>query len=205
MRFSARRLFLLGAVLTALAMLMAPALAGADDDDDDDGGAVADRAFCAPPGPPENPPRGECFITGTLDFDFDASSGPLGQNPTGSFVFESLPFHFEGDVTCLQVTGMRASVGGVITAAHDSFFVGRGFAFTVLDNAPLGPDRISFQFAIEGVLPVGPPPGPLTPNCGSSREPIHDVMGDIVVQDNVGGGDDDEDDDDDEGDDEDDG
>ena len=82
MRFFARRLFLVGAVLAALALLMTPALAGADDDDDDGGGGGADRAFCAPAGPPRAagsvPLRRACQTS---------TSTPavvlMGQNPTG--------------------------------------------------------------------------------------------------------------------------
>jgi hypothetical protein len=180
MRFFAPRLFLVGAVLAALAMLT-PALARADDDDGGAGGG-GDRAFCAPAGPLA---FGQCFIPAALDFDFEASSGPLGENPTGTFVFESLPAHWEGQVTCLQVTGNRASVGGIITAGD---FVGLGFVFTLADNTPGSPDLISWTF-------TDPPPAANTPNCGISFEPTEVVVvsgaGDIVVQDNIIGDDDD--------------
>ena len=190
MAFLARRLFLVGAVLAALAMLMAP-LAGADDDDDDDGGG-GDRAFCAPEGAPE---PGQCSIlAGTVEFDFDASSGPLGANPTGTFRAELGAEFVEVRITCLQVTVNRASFGGVVTGASTNpSLVGQGAAFTVLDNTLVGPDLLS-----DGtILPT--PPTATTPDCGDVAERIHVVEGDIVVQDNTGGGgDDDEDDDDDE-------
>jgi hypothetical protein len=181
MRFLARRLFLVVAVLAALAMLMAPAFALADDDDDDDGGGQ-DRAFCAPPGPLE---PGQCSINaGTERFDFDASSGPLGENPTGTFRDElaSGGAFFEVQVTCLQVTGKRASLGGTITDASNVALEGSGVALTVLDNTPAISDLIS-----QGtLLPAGPPAN--TPNCGDLQQPLLVVTGDIVVLDNVGAG-----------------
>jgi hypothetical protein len=134
---------------------------------------------------------GQCFIPRLLDFDFDASSGPLGENPTGAFIWESLPNRRDGQVTCLQVTGNRASLGGTITAANLPSIVGQWFAFTVVDNTPGAPDLISGATR----LPAAPPAN--TPACGATGEPTSPVTGDIVVQDNVSAGTDDEDDDDD--------
>jgi hypothetical protein len=202
----ARRLFLLGALLAALAMLMAP-LAGADDDDDDGGGG-GDAAFCAPAGPPM---PGQCSATPipqlpfVVPFDFDASSGPLGENPMGTWVQGGsffLFFPFEAQITCLQVTGNHAAFGGVITATSPPGVAGQGVAATVLDNTPLGPDLMS-QLTVSTA-----PPAPNTPNCGSVLPTTLVVTGDIVVQDNTAGGggddDDDDDEDDDDGDDDDD-
>lgn len=139
--------------------------------------AARDRAYCAPAGPPA---LGPCFVPGLLGFDFDASSGPLGQNPTGTFIWERLPLSVEGQVTCLQVTGNRASVGGTITSSPSiPQFVGRGLAFTVVDNT-VGPDLISLPGGIH-LLPAGPPAN--TPNCGDVLQPTGSVTGDIVVED----------------------
>jgi hypothetical protein len=140
-----------------------------------------DRAYCAPAGPPA---FGQCSIPGKLDFDFDASSGPLGENPTGTFLWESLPFHFEGQVTCLQVTGNRASVGGTITASSSHpQFVGRGLAFTVVDNTPGAPDLVSYPASLQQFLqPAGPEAN--TPACGDTAQPTNPVAGDVVVEDN---------------------
>jgi hypothetical protein len=188
----ARRLFLLGAAVAAFALLMTPALAGADDDDDDDGGR-RDRALCAPAGPLA---FGQCFVPGRLDFDFEADSGPLGQKPRGKFRFESLPLRADGKVTCLQVTGNRASVGGRITAGNPPSSVGRGFAFTVVDNPRPAADMMSGWpiFVAVNALPM--PPSPTTPNCGDPLQPTQVVTGNIVVKDSrVRSGDDDDDDD----------
>jgi hypothetical protein len=196
MRFFARRLLLLGAVLAALALLMTPTRALADDDDDDGGGGGGqDRAFCAPAGASR---VGDCRSFTLADFDFDASSGPLGESPTGTFVFDFFGPFVVGEVTCLQVTGNRASVGGIVTASN-VFLEGTGFAFTVVDNPPAAPDLISLGTE----LPVPPPAN--TPDCGDLTEAVHEVVGDIVVEDDIGGGgDDDDNEDDDDEDDEDD-
>lgn len=177
MHFFTRRLFLLGAVLAALAMLMTPALAGADDDDDDGGGG-GDRAFCATPAT-------GCG-GGLVFFTFlDASSGPLGENPTGTGRLETISLaSSDFDVTCLQVTGNSASIGGVITNSNDASVVGFGIAFTVVDNTPVAPDLVSLETLMEFS-----PPAANTPNCGSELPPAFPVdTGDIVVQDNIAGG-----------------
>lgn len=138
-----------------------------------------DRAYCAPAGPLA---LGQCSVPGRLDFDFDASSGPLGENPTGTFLWESLPFHYEGQVTCLQVTGNRASVGGIITASPQPGAIGRGLAFTVVDNTPPTPDLIDYIGSPAILLPA--PPAANTPACGDPRQPTNAVTGDTVVEDN---------------------
>ena len=146
------------------------------------------------------PGSGACSVPGFLDFDFDASSGTLGENPTGTFFWERLPSSYQGQVTCLQVTGNRASVGGIITASLDSSIVGRGLAFTVVDNTTGAPDLVSLPGRLSGLLPA--PPTANTPACGDTLPPDQPVTGDIVVQDNMPrGGDDEDDDDDDDGDD----
>jgi hypothetical protein len=202
MRPFTRRLFLVGAVLAALVMLIAPPFAGADDDDDGGGGGGGgDRAYCAPAGPPE---PGQCSAFGGVNrYDFDASSGPLGENPMGTLRFESDFTFYEVEITCLQVTGNRASFGGRITDSSHLPSVGLGLAYTVLDQTPADVDLISIgnQFLI--------PPVANTPNCGDLSQPTERVTGDIVVEDNIAGGggggdDEDDDDDDDDGDDDDD-
>jgi hypothetical protein len=139
-----------------------------------------DRAYCAPAGPPT---FGQCSVPGLLDFDFDASSGPLGGNPTGTFSWESLPFSFQGQVTCLQVTGNTASVGGTITDSSFPQYVGMGLAFTVVDNTPGTPDLITYPGSLGELLqPAGPAAN--TPSCGVVTQPTFAVTGDIVVVDN---------------------
>jgi hypothetical protein len=145
--------------------------------------AAADRAYCAPAGPPT---FGQCFYTAELtpprlDLDFAASSGPGGQTPSGNFRFERLPFHWAGVVTCLEVNGHVANIGGVITDSN-SRPAGSGFSFTAIDNAP---DDIS-TFTYSSVLLA---PTANTPFCGSLSAHFLNfafgevVSGDIVVKD----------------------
>ena len=192
------------ALVAALALTLTP-LAGADDDDDDGGGGGGDLAYCAPPGSPE---PGQCsrfqFTIQEVTFDFDASSGPMGESPVGTYreVRPAFDEFFEYQITCLQVTGNSASFGGLVT---DSNFLpvpmGQGVAHTVVDNTPPAFDLISSHT----VIPTGPPAAN-TPNCGSLLPPnLAVTAGDIVVQDNIGGGGDGEDDDEDDDDDDEDG
>ena len=97
-----------------------------------------------------------------------------GENPTGAFRVGLMENFYEIQITCLQVTGNRASFGGVVT---DSNYVppGSGLAFTVLDTTPQ--DLIS-RFEQITV------PAADTPNCGSTAAPILPLTGDIVVEDN---------------------
>jgi hypothetical protein len=172
-------------------ILMAPALAGADDDDDDGGGGGGgDRAFCAPAGTPE---PGQCSFSPSGTIDFDASSGPLGENPMGTLREDFDPFFYSAQLTCLQVAGNQASFAGTVTASNVPWLIPgiTGIAYTVIDNGPGAIDTIS----LGTVLPGGGPP-PNTANCGSTFALAIPVEGDIVVQDNIAGGGDDDDDDD---------
>jgi hypothetical protein len=179
-----RRLFLVGAVLAALVMLIAPPLAGADDDDGGGGGGGGDRAFCVP-----------LCSAAIYTFAFDVSSGPLGQNPTGTYRETALTNFIDVEITCLQVTGNTARFGGRVTDSN-VVAVGSGIAVSVADNSPLA-DALSSHST-----PVVPTAA--TPNCGSVSPPdLVMTDGDIVVQDNIGGGGSGDDDDDDGEDDED--
>jgi hypothetical protein len=147
--------------------------------------AAADRAYCAPSGPPT---FGQCFYTASaelmlprLDLDFAASSGPGGQTPSGNFRFEQLPLHWAGVVTCLEFEngGHVADIGGVITDSN-ARPVGSGFSFAATDNAP--DDISTFTYRAS-------PPTANTPLCGiSSAHSLNEgflevVSGDIVVKD----------------------
>jgi hypothetical protein len=122
--------------------------------------------------------------------------GPLGENPAGTFRFDfSGPDigdgSVAGEVSCLQVTGNRASVGGPVTSASGDFsvFMGGAVTFTVADNSPSTPvpDAISAFSAY--VAAAGPPPPAGTPGCLAPQGTQFAVTGDISVQDDtVGGG-----------------
>jgi hypothetical protein len=75
-------------------------------------------------------------------FDFSATSGPSGQNPSGYaiidfVVFGSAHFHVEGRVTCLSVSGNQAVVGFELDP-NLSNFPAVGAIIEVTDNGPPG-------------------------------------------------------------------
>jgi hypothetical protein len=86
-----------------------------------------------------------CPPGSTATYDFSATSGPSGENasgvfshvcsPTGSFPSQA----FSGSVSCLQVTGNVATLGGTVTASTSPAFpVGTELSFTVTDGGPAG-------------------------------------------------------------------
>jgi hypothetical protein len=101
--------------------------------------------------------------TETLDtsFSFDATSGPFGQSPSGTFSFNCAssegqpPESFAGTINCLDVfpfvtnegsgstnvfvNGYVADIGGVITSSSEPFFpVGTQISFGAFDGGPTG-------------------------------------------------------------------
>lgn len=160
-----RRVFLLVAVATVVAAVLAfPGLAGAKQKKAQDkvkgGGSVE---------------------FGKLNFK-GVRSDPLGDDPTGRVKFKETGFvnvSVEGRVTCLNVAGNRATVGGEITKSSDPTLVGRGFVSLAEDNgSPKGgtPDRADYN-----VLPEGEPP-PLT--CTEPEEPPFELeQGNLTVSD----------------------
>jgi hypothetical protein len=149
-------------------------------DDDGGGGATGDRAFCAP----EALDPSDCVIGssagGLLTFDFMGSSGPLGEDPTGTFVVDQPGSgSYTQRITCFQVVGNRAYIAGETIEATGVFAanVGTFQTLTVADNGSGGTDRVSviFFYATD--------PGAL-PNCGA-LEPQFPVDGDIVDEDGV--------------------
>jgi hypothetical protein len=131
---------------------------------------------------PSGGPFDEDFVTGTGGFDFvwgarfDAHSGPLGENPTGTASFVQRLFSASGPVTCLTVDGSRAVVGG----RNDGFSAGDAYLFLVEDNAASGtPDRLVYH-GQDGV-PTSCP----SPDDFSFEFPIDVLLtdGDLVVHD----------------------
>jgi hypothetical protein len=134
---------------------------------------------------PSGAPFDEDFVTGThvspefcgvpcfhVVTSFDAHSGPSGEHPTGSvrvdvqFDYGTEPFD-SGEVTCLNVSGNRATIG---------VDLGVGVVFAVEDNDGAGQDRLSVSVGGEA-----PSICPAVPSIGLS--PI--FGGDITVHDAV--------------------
>jgi hypothetical protein len=105
---------------------------------------------------------------GTINFQFDAHSGPSGENPTGGASFETPGIGGAGGpVFCLTVAGNRATVGVVSLITFQVFF------FFVEDNDGAGQDLVALTGA--------------DPNSHVCPEPVHPsdpiTAGDITVTD----------------------
>jgi len=93
-------------------------------------------------------------------FTIDSTSGPSGQNPTGTMTMDwgtafGAPTNFTVKVTCLHVSGNQATILGVITSGTgidgvygDALAPGDEFLIAVQDNGVaqkggVSPDRLS--------------------------------------------------------------
>ena len=99
------------------------------------------------------------FVTWT----FDVSSGPQGENPTGTVDNELLG---PGSVTCLSVQGNRAVIGAVFPQAF-----GTSWLIYLVDNG-FGADIIGYEQLDGTPVTVCPPPG---------GHEDHRVLGNIII------------------------
>jgi hypothetical protein len=82
--------------------------------------------------PPPRPLQDSVIGTGTFltgvgeaGFDFAATSGPMGEGPTGHVIFTLPDVRIEGTVRCLRVLSADTAVVGIfVSAANQSGFVG---------------------------------------------------------------------------------
>jgi len=92
-----------------------------------------------------------------------ATAGPAGQSASGHLSASD----FDGFVTCLQVNGNRAAVGGVGSNS--------AMLMTVVDGGPTGTDTVQRAVA----------PAAVSPNCSSAsfanQVPVGSESGDFVV------------------------
>jgi hypothetical protein len=105
-------------------------------------------------------------------FSVNAVSGPAGENATGSISFVLGIGDLIGDVTCLNVSGSQAVLGGPVTGGT-AVPAGSGYFFHVDDRAPMS-DLVRLEL-------LGSPPSA----CGSPLfiSPALVTVGDIVVTD----------------------
>jgi hypothetical protein len=96
-----------------------------------------------------DPSRPESFV-------FDAHSGPSGENPSGSAFWIDRSLTFGGPVTCLTVTGNRATIGFENHKDFAQDFKG-GFVF-VEDGGSPGPGQDSARGGIALDAPTVCPP-----------------------------------------------
>jgi hypothetical protein len=92
-----------------------------------------------------------------IGFVFDAHSGPSGENPSGSAVWFDRTDVFGGPVTCLTVTGNRATIGFENQRNLPELVKG-GFLF-VEDNGTQEavPDNVRGQLLFDASPTVCPP------------------------------------------------
>ena len=92
-------------------------LCGSDQNDDGFGPTVCaqTRRFVTPAGDSAEGTYGELAAGGErpVGYIVDASSGPAGQSPEGEVRSIGLPTNFTGQVTCLSVSGARATIGAL--------------------------------------------------------------------------------------------
>jgi hypothetical protein len=128
--------------------------------------------------------QGQTQPVGGLDvevaFDFDATSGPLGEDPGGYarldiLVLGTPTFHVEGPVTCVSVSGNEAVVGFELDPEL-STFPAVGAIIEVVDNGVPGAEP-------PDVFNSGPvdDPGSCIPRLQSPEADV--ARGDITVTD----------------------
>ena len=126
------------AVLT-LALLFSLTLVGGV------GVGVAGATHSAGDGPNYDFVRGTATTVLGAKYHVNAKSGPSGEDATGHFFVERkdpapglAAFDIRGEVTCVNVEGNRAVVGGRVTQAKGDFPAnipeGQGFVFRIIDN-----------------------------------------------------------------------
>jgi hypothetical protein len=89
-------------------------------------------ASVAAPTPPPQPLQDSVIGTGTFlsgvgeaGFDFAATSGPMGESPTGHVILTLPDLRIEGTVKCLRVLDANTAVVGIfVSAVNQSAFVG---------------------------------------------------------------------------------
>lgn len=132
-----------------------------------------------------------------VHFRVDAQSTSDG-GASGSYLYRNLgvDLTFTGRVTCLDVAGNQAAVGGVITkliANETSIEVGDAFLVFFIDNGnPYrgqdGPDVVSQTYVFPGSELDVEVPGDFPDTCPDAAATAHDafgVRGNFVVKDNL--------------------
>lgn len=108
----------------------------------------------------------------SVQFTFDARSGPAGENPTGTVSFDALLVDLGAlQVSCLSVSGNRASM--IVRIASPSPPAPAGVVISVEDNGAAAQDTLAWSFVT--ILPSE------CPVSSAAGEPI--LAGDITVTD----------------------
>jgi hypothetical protein len=92
-----------------------------------------------------------------IEFTFDAHSGPSGQSPSGSAEWIDRTDLFGGSVTCLTVTGNRATIGFANQRGALTDIVKGGFLFVEDNGMPgAGQDNVRGQLLFDAPPTVCP-------------------------------------------------
>jgi hypothetical protein len=121
--------------------------------------------------------------TNPVTITFDVVSGPLGENPSGSVLFQrEAGFFHRSAITCLNVAGNRATIGVRIVEETSGEFVGWTLNYDVFDGGPGTQDRVAF----DNIDNTGAPPSCAFDAGPPQQEFAPIVAGDLIVTDAPG-------------------
>ena len=161
-------------VVAGTLALSGPAAAQVPTEDSVTGTAnvTAEQCFEGPPPFPGEPPFVQCFSPNR--YLFDVHSGPGGENPRGTVTFatgerQGLALD-SGSVTCLAVSGDRASVGVNFAGLSPAFPAAQPHAAVIFveDNGGAEQDRLAVQNL---------PAGSSAPSSCPDRVPAGVILG----------------------------
>jgi len=133
--------------------------------------------------PPGKGPKKD-LVVGSVRFPalpatvrINAKSGATGENPRGHFYLKQFGWELRGSVTCMQVVGNRASVGGMVTRSSGpgSPAVGGGFIQFIEDNGSPGRNDRSHTVLLAAAPTVCPAPVTPTFVVGKGNYVVHDA------------------------------
>ena len=109
----------------------------------------------------EDSARGSYFFSSQTSGGVSATSGPSGENPTGTLRLTSScglscsQFNYTGTVTCLAVDGLRAAIGAVGTRRETPGNEIRNAVglMTVVDGGLEGPDTLNHRWETDTTTP----------------------------------------------------
>jgi hypothetical protein len=121
--------------------------------------------------------------TNPVTITFDVVSGALGENPSGSVLFQrEAGFFHRSEITCLNVLGNQAVIGARIVEEGNSSstsFLGWTLNYDVVDGGPGGTDHVAF----DNIDNTGAPPSCAFDAGTGQQEFAPIVAGDLIVTD----------------------
>jgi hypothetical protein len=120
--------------------------------------SVAGASHTSAGGPPNDFAVGNGTFETDFNFRFHATSGPLGENPSGTMFLEGPGFSIEAEVTCLAVAAVVGVTQGTLIGNRTG---GTGLPlvtsveFTFTDTGPMMQDTFAATFNTTVCLPSG--------------------------------------------------